>query len=77
MFKFSKQLIEQFRNKYFDKYGIGLTSEQAEEYLHSLADLFSFIIENKAVPYSPKGYGQLPKLYLINSILNEKPDGYK
>lgn len=40
MQSFSSILITRIQRKFFARYGIELTEAQAQEYLHSLADLF-------------------------------------
>ena len=58
MFHFSQQLIEECRKQYFDEYGIGLTAEQAEAYLHDLVDLFDYVTQESASLRPPFAGGE-------------------
>jgi hypothetical protein len=44
MFKFSAKLIEQCKLHYAQKYHVELTSDQAEVFLSSLADLYLLVV---------------------------------
>ena len=44
MFKFSQKLIERCKLHYAQKYHVEITSEQAEVFLSSLADLYLLVV---------------------------------
>jgi len=46
-FYFSDKLIEKLKKYYKEKYGVILSNEVAERYLHSFAELFNVVTNNK------------------------------
>jgi len=42
-FKFSDKLVREIKEQYLNEYNIVLSDDEAQEYLHDLADLFNFV----------------------------------
>lgn len=60
MFKFSPKLIERCQKHYAQKYHVELTSEQAEVFLSSLADLYLLVVGIRPNSGTEKAGAELP-----------------
>lgn len=46
-FKFSDKLVGEIKKQYLNEYNIILSDDEAQEYLHSLADLFDLVTKKR------------------------------
>jgi hypothetical protein len=74
--QFSDNLILRIKQYYLNRFDRDITTEEAVVFLSSFADLFEVVLKKSDEPRFSNLRGRR-RLYLINSILNEKPDANK
>lgn len=68
MSKFSPQLTERITKYFQEKYGISLSPDEAEEYLHSWANLWNCVAGGCEAPQEP----QTPPVILVNLFTSQE-----
>jgi len=74
--QFSYNLIHRIKQYFLNRFDRDITTEEAVVFLSSFADLFQVIFKKSDEPRFSNLRGRR-RLYLINNILNEKPDADK